>query len=112
MPRFPHTIAFALSTLLTLTAASAQTTPEASAARIREHMEVVGVDGGHVGTVDKVEGKTIVLTRGDPDAGGTHHAIPIDWVGTVDGKVLLMKPAADAKAGWDKAGRPDDDPKK
>ncbi|WP_375464945.1 DUF2171 domain-containing protein [uncultured Methylobacterium sp.] len=69
---------------------------------------MVGVDGGHV---DKVEGRTITRTKTDRDAGGRHHAVPIAWVGTVDGKVLLTKPAADAKAGWSEAGRPGDDPK-
>lgn len=112
MPHRPRAALLALSTLLaTPGAAGAQTTPEAGAARIAEHMDVVGVDGGHVGTVDKVEGRTITLTRTDRDAGGRHHTIPIEWVGTVDGKVLLTKPAADAKAGWSESGRPGDDPK-
>ncbi len=38
---------------------------------IREHMEVIGADGGHVGTVDKVEGDRIKLTKkDDPDGSG------------------------------------------
>lgn len=69
---------------------------------------MVGVVGRHVGTVD--DGR-IVLTKTDPDAVGDHHAIPIEWVGTVDGEVRLMRPAADAEAGWERAGRPGDDPK-
>ncbi|MDU2926289.1 DUF2171 domain-containing protein, partial [Bradyrhizobium sp.] len=32
---------------------------------IREHMEVIGADGAHVGTVDRVEGNRIKLTRKD-----------------------------------------------
>src|SRR5215218_453919 len=44
------------------------------AQQIREHMEVVGSDGGHVGTVDKVEGDRIKLTKkDDPDGTGAHH---------------------------------------
>ena len=30
---------------------------------IKEHMEVIGADGVHVGTVDKVEGDRIKLTK-------------------------------------------------
>jgi hypothetical protein len=42
--------------------------------QIREHMEVIGSDGQHVGTVDKVEGNRIKLTkRDDPDGSGQHH---------------------------------------
>lgn len=33
--------------------------------RIKEHMEIAGSDGEHVGTVDKVEGETIKLTKTD-----------------------------------------------
>ena len=32
---------------------------------IKEHMEVIGADGVHVGTVDKVEGGRIKLTKKD-----------------------------------------------
>ena len=35
---------------------------------IKEHMEVIGADGVHVGTVDKVEGSRIKLTK--KDSGG------------------------------------------
>ena len=37
--------------------------------KIREHMEVVGADGVHVGTVDKVDGKRIKLTKVDSGEG-------------------------------------------
>lgn len=40
---------------------------------IREHMEVIGADGVHVGTVDKVEGDRIKLTRADSGSHGDHH---------------------------------------
>ena len=37
---------------------------------IKEHMEVLGADGVHVGTVDQLEGRDQVkLTKDDPDAG-------------------------------------------
>ena len=38
------------------------------ASAIREHMEVIGADGVHVGTVDKVEGDRIKLTKADSGA--------------------------------------------
>ena len=38
--------------------------------QIREHMEVVGSDEEHVGTVDKVAGDRIILTKSDPESGG------------------------------------------
>ncbi|MGU3392373.1 DUF2171 domain-containing protein [Sphingomonas sp. M1A8_2b] len=68
--------------------------------QVTEHMEVVGSDGSHVGTVDKVKGDRILLTKNDRDAGGVHHSIPSRWIKTVDGKVTLSKSADEAKAAW------------
>ena len=49
-----------------------------NASQIKEHVEVVGSDGKHVGTVDHMEGTDqIKLTRTDEDAGGEHHYIPL-----------------------------------
>jgi hypothetical protein len=68
---------------------------------IKEHMEVVGVDGVHVGTVDHMEGRDQVqLTKDDPDAGGEHHFIPLAWVDHVDSCVHLKQSGAEAKARW------------
>ena len=68
------------------------------ASQIREHMEVVGSDGQHVGTVDKVEGDRIKLTKkDDPTGEGVHHYLPLGAVAAVqDGKVKLMMPASAA----------------
>ena len=45
-----------------------------NAAQVKEHMEVVGSDGKHVGTVDHMDGDRIKLTRkDDPDGSGQHH---------------------------------------
>lgn len=68
--------------------------------RIAEHMEVVGSDGRHVGTVDKVEPDGIKLTRSDPGSGGHHHMIPMDWVASVDASVCLNKSAENAMNEW------------
>ncbi|HEY7811373.1 MAG TPA: DUF2171 domain-containing protein [Allosphingosinicella sp.] len=66
----------------------------------QEHMEVVGSDGTHVGTVDKVRGDRIILTRSDPNAGGIHHSVPCSWVETVAEKVMLNRTAEQAIAEW------------
>jgi hypothetical protein len=69
--------------------------------KIVEHMEVLGSDGKHVGTVDHLEGVSqIKLTKSDPAANGTHHFIPLDWVDHVDQKVHLTKTSADAMQQW------------
>jgi len=75
-------------------------TQRSSLSKVTEHMEVVGSDGAHVGTVDKVRGDRIVLTKTDTDAGGRHHSIPSSWLQTVDDKVTISKTADDAKAHW------------
>lgn len=68
--------------------------------RVTEHMEVIGSDGAHIGTVDKVRGDRIILTKSDPDAGGHHHSIPSRWIESVDDKVTVRKTADEAKAAW------------
>jgi hypothetical protein len=69
--------------------------------KIREHMEVLGSDGQHVGTVDHMEGKDqIKLTKNDPDAEGMHHFIPLAWVDHVDEHVHLKKSSHEAKREW------------
>lgn len=71
---------------------------------IKEHMEVIGSDGHHVGTVDKLEDNAIKLTRTDsPD--GKHHRIEMDMVDTIeDGKLVLMQRAGEVKAQWGSMG--------
>jgi hypothetical protein len=66
----------------------------------KEHQEVLGSDGEHVGTVDHVRGDRILLTRTDRDAGGRHHSIPSSWIQTVDDKVHLSKTAEQAQQAW------------
>jgi hypothetical protein len=72
--------------------------------QIKEHMEVCGSDGAHVGTVDHLDGADkIKLTKSDPKSGGRHHIIPLAWVDKVDDKVRLKKSAKDAMAQWQSA---------
>lgn len=61
---------------------------------IREHMEIVDSEGKHIGTVDKVEGERIKLTKTDsPD--GQHHFFDKKQVAAVEGnKVKLSRKAA------------------
>ncbi len=69
--------------------------------KINEHMEVLGSDGKHVGTVDHLEGvNQIKLTKNDPAAKGTHRFIPVDWVDHVDEKVHLTKTNSEAMQQW------------
>lgn len=69
--------------------------------KVQEHAEVVGSDGSHVGTVDKVRDDRILLTKNDVDAGGQHHSIPSSWIQSVeDKKVTLSKTADEAKRQW------------
>jgi hypothetical protein len=68
---------------------------------IKEHMEVLGSDGVHVGIVDGLEGRdTVKLTKDDPEAGGEHHFIPLAWVDHVDQHVHLKQAGAEAMARW------------
>jgi hypothetical protein len=66
--------------------------------RIKEHMEVIGADGVHVGTVDRVENGKIKLTKADSGEGhhkGHHHFIDLGLVADVEGqKVRLSANAA------------------
>jgi hypothetical protein len=73
------------------------------AAQIKEHMEVIGSDGQHVGTVDHMEGSDkIKLTKTDaPD--GKHHLIALSLVDHVDQHVHLNKSAKDVQAQWQSA---------
>ncbi|MCA1576941.1 MAG: DUF2171 domain-containing protein [Acidobacteria bacterium] len=67
----------------------------ANASQIREQMEVVGSDGQHVGTVDKVEGDRIKLTKNDPQAQGQHRYIPLHMVESVEPNAVRLDVPAD-----------------
>jgi hypothetical protein len=69
--------------------------------RVREHMEVVGDDDKHVGTVDCTRGDRIILTKSDPDSGGVHHSLSCSDIDRVEGdKVILDCSADEAKKRW------------
>ena len=69
--------------------------------QIKEHMEVVGSDGEHVGIVDKLEGERLKLTHHDSQAEGKHHFLPVSAVASVDEFVTLSMTAEEAEAQWE-----------
>ena len=71
-----------------------------SASDIREHMEVVGSDGKHVGRVDHVKGDQIELAKLDLATMGKHRLVPMSWVDFVDEKVHLSLAHEDAERHW------------
>ncbi|PWE52266.1 hypothetical protein DEM27_31970 [Metarhizobium album] len=64
-----------------------------NASQIKEHAEIIGADGVHVGTVDRVEGNRIKLTKKDSGEGshkGHHHFIPLDLVADIEGNRVRL----------------------
>jgi hypothetical protein len=66
--------------------------------QIKEHMEIIGADGVHVGTVDKVEGERIKLVKADSGSHGDHHHyVSVGLVAGIEGdKVRLSATGASA----------------
>jgi hypothetical protein len=63
-------------------------------------MEVIGADGVHLGTVDRVEGNRIKLIRADSGLGheGEHHYIPRGLVAEVEGEQVRLSARGDVVA--------------
>jgi len=72
----------------------------ADLSQISEHMEIIGADGVHVGTVDAVEGDRIKMIKADSGSHADHHHyLSSGLVAAVeDGKVRLS--ANGANAAW------------
>lgn len=67
--------------------------------QIKEHAEVIGADGVHVGTVDHVQGDRIKLTKNDSPQtqdgqGAKHHYLPIGLVAEVEGDTVRLSATA------------------
>jgi len=65
---------------------------------IQQHADVIGADGVHVGTVDRVEGDRIKLTRKDNAEGshqGHHHYIPVLLVAEIENGTVRLSANAD-----------------
>lgn len=67
---------------------------------IREHMQVIGADGVHLGTVDRVEGERIKLVRADSGVAhhDHHHYVPRGLVAEVEGDNVRLSANADVVA--------------
>ena len=66
--------------------------------RIKEHMEVIGADGVHIGTVDRVEGGRIKLVKADSGGAGHqghHHYIDMGLVADVEGNRVRLSANGD-----------------
>jgi hypothetical protein len=66
--------------------------------QIKEHMEVIGADGAHVGTVDHLDGDRIKLTKKDSGEGsheGHHHYISTALVADIEGNQVRLSANAD-----------------
>lgn len=60
---------------------------------IKAHMEVIGADGVHVGTVDNVDNNRIKLTKADSGEGhhsGHHHFIEGRFVAEIEGNKVRL----------------------
>jgi hypothetical protein len=72
--------------------------------KIKEHSEVIGADGVHVGTVDRVEGDRIKLTKVDSGEGthmGHHHYIDISLVAEVEGDTVRLSANANVAVAFE-----------
>jgi hypothetical protein len=60
---------------------------------VKEKMEVIGADGVHIGTVDRVENGRIKLAKADSGEGshkGHHHFIDMSLVAEVEGQRVRL----------------------
>lgn len=74
------------------------------AGQIKEHAKVIGADGVPVGTVDRVEGSRIKLTRRDSGEGsheGHHHFIPLELVADIEGDTVRLSANADVAVSFE-----------
>ena len=62
--------------------------------QIKEHAEVIGADGVHVGTVDHVQGDRIKLTKTD-SSDGKHHYIPTGLIAEIEDGTVRLSANAD-----------------
>jgi len=69
----------------------------ADLSQLREHMKVIGADGVHIGTIDKVEGHRIKLTRADSGSHRTHHHyLSAGLVAAIEGETVRLSANGDA----------------
>ena len=66
----------------------------ADLSQIKEHANVIGADGVHVGTVDHVQGDRIKLTRQD-STDQHHHYISAGLVAEIEGDTVRLSANGD-----------------
>jgi len=66
--------------------------------QVSAHMEIIGADGVKLGTVDKVVGKRIKMTRADSGSHGHHHYISEGLIAAVEGNIVRLSANADNAA--------------
>mgnify|MGYP001484224389 CR=1 FL=1 len=72
--------------------------------QIKEHAKVIGADGAPVGTVDRVEGDRIKLTKADSGEGSHrehHHFIPLSLVADVEGDIVRLSANGDVAVSFE-----------
>ena len=73
--------------------------------QIKEHMEVIGADGVHLGTVDKVEGGRIKLTKADSGSHSDHHHyLSGGLVADIEGNQVRLSANADVAVSFEEEG--------
>ncbi|WP_298689529.1 DUF2171 domain-containing protein [uncultured Sphingomonas sp.] len=70
------------------------------ATQIKEHANVIGADGVHLGTVDHLDGERIKLTKADSaqtedGQGAKHHYIPLGLVAEIEDGTVRLSANAD-----------------
>ena len=74
---------------------------------VKDHMEVIGADGVHVGTVDRIDGDRIKLIKADSGEGGHqghHHFISRGLVAEVEGDKVRLSANADVAVTFEEEG--------
>ncbi len=63
---------------------------------VREHMEIIGADGVHLGTVDHVDGARIKLIKADSGVAHQehHHFVPQGLIASVEGNQVRLSATA------------------
>jgi hypothetical protein len=79
--------------------------------KIKEGMEIIGADGVHVGTVDRVVDNRIKLRKSDSGQGlhkGHHHYVELGFVAGVEGAKVRLSANADIAVTLEeeKSGKP------
>lgn len=69
----------------------------ADLSQVREHMRIIGADGVHIGTVDRVDGDRLKLTRADSGSHADHHHyIAGGLIAAIEGDQVRLSANGDA----------------